>query len=77
MQLRLLKLALLRNTVGVPVQIYLLLAFPVLSLSTIWWLRFPYATVVLETGTSGGEAAGGRRSVVGGIEVKMPGREVP
>ena len=32
--------------------------------------------VLLETGTSGGEAAGGRRSVVGGIEVKMPSREV-
>ena len=32
---RLLKLALLRNTVRVPVEIYLLLAFPTLSLSTI------------------------------------------
>ena len=32
--------------------------------------------VLLETGTSCGEATGGRRSVVGGIEVKMPGREV-
>ena len=28
------------------------------------------------TATSGGEAAGGRRSVVGGIEVKMPRGEV-
>ena len=28
--------------------------------------------VVLLTATSGGEAAGGRRSVVEGIEVKMP-----
>ena len=31
--------------------------------------------VLLETGTSGGEVAGGRHSVVGGIEVKMPGSE--
>ena len=37
---------------------------------------FLTVVVVLETGTSGGEAAGGRRSVVGLIEVKMPGREV-
>ena len=32
--------------------------------------------VLLETGTSGGEAADGRLSVVGWIDVKMPGREV-
>ena len=32
--------------------------------------------VLLETGASGGEAAGGQRSVVGGIEVKIPGSEV-
>ena len=35
---------------------------------------FGTVIVLLETGTSGGEAAGVRRSVVGGIEVKMPGR---
>ena len=32
--------------------------------------------VLLETGTSGGEVAGERRSVVGGRGVKMPGKEV-
>ena len=32
--------------------------------------------VVLFAATSGGEAAGGRRSVVGGIKVKMPRGEV-
>ena len=32
--------------------------------------------VLLETGTSGGEAAGRRLSVVGGLDVKMLGREV-
>ena len=37
---------------------------------------FLTVVVLLETATSGGEAAGGRRSVVGGIEVKLPGREV-
>ena len=31
---------------------------------------------LLETGSSGFEAAGGRLSVVGGIDVKNPGREV-
>ena len=37
---------------------------------------FLTVVVLLETGTSGGEAAGGLRSVVGGIEVEMSGREV-
>ena len=37
---------------------------------------FRTVIVLLETGTSGGEAAGGQRSVVGRIEVKMPGSEV-
>ena len=32
--------------------------------------------VLLETGTPGCEAAGGRRSVVGGIDVEMPGSKV-
>ena len=32
--------------------------------------------VLLETETSGGEAVGGRRSVVGGIDFEMPGKEV-
>ena len=36
---------------------------------------WPYFDLFLTT-TSGGEAAGGRRSVVGGIEVKMPRGEV-
>ena len=37
---------------------------------------FLTVVVLLETGTSGCEAAGERRSVVGWIEVKIPGREV-
>ena len=37
---------------------------------------FLTVVVLLETATSVGEAADGRYSVVGGIEVKMPGKEV-
>ena len=38
----------------------------------LFWTLFD----LLETGSSGGEAAGGRLSKVGRIDVKMPGREV-
>ena len=50
----------------------LLVFFSRFSLSREWM----FDEHCLETGTSGGEAAGGRGSVVRGIEVKMPGREV-
>ena len=37
---------------------------------------FLTVVVLLETATSDGEAAGGRHSMVGGLEVKMTGRKV-
>ena len=40
------------------------------------YLDFFLLVVVLLTAMSGGEVAGGRRPVVGGIEVKMPRGEV-